>query len=80
MPTESLPINQSKAIEKHYQIPAVAKLWNLSTDTVRTIFKDEPGVLCLVRPGSGKKRRYVSVRIPESVLQRVHRRLSARAA
>jgi predicted DNA binding CopG/RHH family protein len=30
--------------------------------------------------GTAKKRRYVSLRVPESVLQRVHRRLSARAA
>lgn len=80
MPTESLQSSQSKAIEKHYQIPEIAKLWNFSEDTVRSIFKAEPGVLAIVRPGHSRKRAYASLRIPESVVLRVHRRLSARAA
>ena len=73
-------VESQKAAEQHFQVSTIAKLWNLSDDTVRSIFKDEPGVLVLVRPGSGRKRRYTSVRIPESVMLRVHRRLSARAA
>ncbi len=68
------------AVEQHYQIPAIAKMWGLSEDTVRSLFKGEPGVLVIARPGTSKKRKYVSMRVPESVLQRVHRRLSARAA
>jgi hypothetical protein len=78
--TESLPSNQSKAIEKHFQVPEIAKLWSLSEDSVRSLFKGEPGVLVIARPGTSKKRKYVSMRVPESVLHRVHRRLSARAA
>ena len=69
-----------KAVEQHFQIPEIAKLWNLSEDTVRSLFKAEPGVLVIARPGTAKKRKYVSMRVPESVLHRVHRRLSARAA
>jgi hypothetical protein len=69
-----------KAVEQHFQIPYIAKLWNLSEDSVRSLFQGEPGVLTIVRFGTAKKRKYVSMRIPASVLQRVHRRLSARAA
>ena len=75
-----MPDDQSKAVEMHFQIPHIAKLWGFSEDAVRELFRNEPGVLCIVRPGHSKKRRYVSMRIPESVLNRVHRRLSARAA
>lgn len=75
-----LSVESQKAVEKHFQIPEIAKLWNLSDDTVRALFKGEPGVLAIVRPGHSRKRAYASLRVPESVLHRVHRRLSARAA
>jgi hypothetical protein len=73
-------VEPQKAVEQHYQIPEIAKKWGLSEDSVRSLFKGEPGVLTIARPGTAKKRRYVSMRVPESVLLRVHRRLSARAA
>ena len=66
-----------KAVEQHFQIPEIAKLWNLSDDTVRALFKGEPGVLAIVRPGHARKRAYISLRVPESVVNRVHRRMSA---
>jgi hypothetical protein len=55
--------------ERHYSVAEVAMLWSLSRDSVRRIFRREPGVLVI---GD----RYVTLRIPESVLQRVHRRLT----
>ena len=55
--------------ERHYSVTEVAKLWALSRDSVRRLFRREPGVLVM---GD----RYVTLRIPESVLERVHRRLS----
>jgi hypothetical protein len=75
-----MPDEQNKAVEKHFQIPEIARMWNLSEDTVRSLFKGEPGVLALVRPGHSRKRAYASLRVPESVVHRVHRRLSAKAA
>ena len=36
---------------------------------------NEPGIIVFGNAGSLKKRRYLTVRIPESVLLRVHRRL-----
>jgi hypothetical protein len=64
-----------KAVEKHYSVEEIGILWGLSPRTVRRIFDTEPGVIVFGNPGSMKKRRYITIRIPESVLVRVHRRL-----
>ena len=45
-------------------------------ETIRLTFREEPGVLRLRQPTRGK-RSYVLLRIPHSVAERVHRRLSA---
>jgi hypothetical protein len=62
--------------QRHYTADQVAKMWNLSTDTVRRLFQGEDGVLKIVRPGNRYKRTYVTLRIPESVLNRVYRRIA----
>lgn len=66
-----------KFTERHYTIAELAELWNLSADCVRKIFEKEPDVLAVGadRP-KPRARRYLTLRIPESVAQRVHRRLS----
>jgi hypothetical protein len=63
------------ALEKHYSVPELAKLWELSERTIRRIFSGEPGVLQLIHEESRFKRGYSTLRVPESVVQRVHRRL-----
>jgi len=62
--------------ERHYSVPEVAAMWNLSPDAIRRIFQGEPGVLVLGGSESTRKRRYTTLRIPESVLMRVHRRIA----
>jgi hypothetical protein len=62
--------------ERHYTIAQVAGMWNLSSDTVRRLFCNEPGVPKLDNRARRTKRRYRTLRIPQSVLERVHRRLS----
>lgn len=62
--------------ERHYSIAEVAAIWHLSRDAVRKIFQNEPGVLVLGNLGSSGTRRYTTLRIPQSVLERVHRRMS----
>ncbi len=64
-----------KAIEKHYSVEEIGELWALSPRTVRRMFEKEPGIIVFGNTGSMKKRRYVTLRVPESVLVRVHRRL-----
>jgi len=62
---------------RHYAVAEIASLWNLSDDAVRNIFEKEPGVLVIGdQRSNGRKRRYVTLRIPQDVLERVHRRLS----
>jgi len=65
------------ATERHYSPAEIAELWNLSAEEVRRIFRTEAGVLVI---GSSKprygRRRYMTLRIPEHVLERVHRRLT----
>jgi hypothetical protein len=70
-----LAVEPSGFRERHYTVAEIAALWNLSSDAVRKIFQDEPGVLVLSKYGS-HKRRYTTLRIPESVFQRVHRRMT----
>ena len=71
--TGTLPLH----IERHYTVGDLATRWNLSLDTIRRLFENEPGVLVLGESsGKGGKRRYTTLRVPESVAARVHRRLS----
>ena len=54
----------------------IAELWGLSDDTIRNFFEKEPGVIAIGDGRStGRRRRYVTLRIPEAVLERVHLRL-----
>ncbi len=63
--------------ERHYSVAEIASMWHLGPDAIRRIFQNEPDVLVL---GNGEsvrsKRRYTTLRIPQSVVERVHRRLS----
>jgi hypothetical protein len=67
------------ALERHYSVPEIAKLWKLSTDTVRGLFRDQPGVLKLGSPETLRKRGYCILRIPESIVQKVHGEKHGRA-
>ena len=65
------------ALEKHYTISEVADRWGWSRTKVLEVFRDEPGVLqSHLRALRPRKRQNVTLRIPESVLFRVHARLS----
>jgi transcriptional regulator GlxA family with amidase domain len=63
------------ANEKHYSVVELAKLWALSERTIRRMFENEPGVLCWGSSEHRFKRGYKTLRIPETVMLRVHRRL-----
>jgi len=64
--------------ERHYAVIEVAEMWNLSADKVREIFEHEPGVLVIGDRNPRHKRRYITLRIPRTVLQQVHSRLAAK--
>jgi hypothetical protein len=62
--------------ERHWSPTELANLWALSADTIRKLFANEPGVIAIGNRSPSRKRRYVTLRIPESVVARIHRRLS----
>jgi len=68
------------AIERHYTVQEVAELWKMSPDTIRKIFRNVPGVLKIGTTERLRKRGYLNLRIPESVLARVHAERSKVAA
>lgn len=68
------------AHEQHYEPKELATLWGLSAEKVRRMFAEESGVMRIGEPsrrvGRKLKRSYYSMRIPHSVAERVHERLS----
>jgi predicted DNA-binding protein YlxM (UPF0122 family) len=73
MPSEKPPL--ARYHERHYTVAEIAETWNLSRDVVRKLFEREPEVLVIGDDGTRNKRRYRTLRIPESVMQRLHRPL-----
>ena len=67
--------DRNPALEQHYSVYEVSQMWGLSEKTIRRIFSDEPGVVKWGQDESRFKRAYVTLRIPQSVVERVHRRL-----
>lgn len=60
--------------EPHYSIQQIGEMWNLDPTTVRRIFQDQPGVLKIPsRLARRGKRHYITLRVPASVLARIHR-------
>jgi len=51
----------------------LAALWQLSENSVRRLFADEPGVFVLGTSNPKKKRGYCTLRIPEGVALKVWR-------
>jgi len=58
-------------------VAEVAALMKVSATFVRRIFEDEPGVIKLGNAANGK-RRYLTLRIPRQVFERVITRMSRR--
>ena len=64
-------------IEPHFTPGEIGKATKLHPATVRRLFQDEPGVVRIGRlVGRGRKRPYVTLRIPASVAARVLERLA----
>jgi hypothetical protein len=83
-PANKLPLRRSElnplaaeakeiCAQKHYSVSDLALMWNLSENTIRRMFANEPGVLKWGTTEGRFKRRYTTLRIPETVAVRVHR-------
>lgn len=70
------------AFDEHLTPQEIAKAWGRSDETIRRIFRDEPGVLLFGQPSRRVGRRliggYRTMRVPRSIRDRVHQRLSSR--
>lgn len=66
---------KKEMMEQHYTPGQLGKRWGLSDDFVRELFRGEEGVIEIDRPEKMHKRGYTSMRIPESVAERVYARL-----
>jgi hypothetical protein len=66
-----------KFAAQHYTVGEIASFWRLSEDTIRRLFERESDVLVIEaqKPRFGR-RRYSTLRIPQFVVERVHRKLS----
>jgi hypothetical protein len=70
-------ISATRAIERHYTPREIGSLWKLHPSSIIRMFREEPGVLKIGKKSSKRGRRsHLMLRVPESVLQRVHRRLT----
>jgi hypothetical protein len=65
-----ISIDNTPDADPHYTVAEIAKLWRVSRDTVRRLFEDEPGVIVIFKFKPGN-RRYRTLRIPRSVVDRV---------
>ncbi len=61
--------------ERHYTVAEIAEILKLSRDVIRKLFEREPGVLVIGSDRTRSKRGYHTLRIPESVAERAHRRM-----
>jgi AraC-like DNA-binding protein len=67
------------AFEKHYSVAEISERWGYSEDTIRRLFRDEPGVLKVGSPETRYKRKRWQLSIPESILVKVYQRLCSKA-
>jgi len=75
VPSTNSSTPASVAFDRHYCVSELAKVWGLSERTIRRIFHNEPGVFKWESRETRFKRGYTTLRIPESVVLRVHRGL-----
>jgi hypothetical protein len=76
--TQLIPANTTPP-EHHFTAKEVAEEWNLSQDTIYRLFSNEPGVLIIVGDRKKYRRTRRTLRIPESVKNRVYHRLQRAA-
>jgi AraC-like DNA-binding protein len=67
--------------EHSYSVKELAYLWNLSEETIRRLFEEEPGVLAFTdvqrrRKVNSRRKPYTTLRIPGHVAFRVRNRVA----
>jgi len=65
-------------LQETFTVAQIASLWQLSTDTIKRMFENEPGVQALGNKNPRGKRKRITLRIPRAVMDRVKKKLSNR--
>jgi hypothetical protein len=65
---------------KVYSVAELAREWQLSENSIRRLFQDQPGVFTLGESNPKRKRGYTTLRIPQCVAERVWRMRGGAAA
>jgi hypothetical protein len=60
------------AFERHYTAQEIAEIWHVHANTIRRIFRGQPGVIEIGSDETRYGRRYKIMRIPESVVLKLH--------
>lgn len=63
------------ALERHYSINEIAELWGFAPGVVRRIFAARSDVIRIGHAEKIRKRQYITIRVPESVLAKVYNEL-----
>jgi hypothetical protein len=62
-------------VEQHWSPAEIAGMWGVDAEIVRRLFKNEPGIIVFQTLAKKGKRPYKTIRIPQTVFDRVYRRL-----
>lgn len=65
------PLSEGMKIEEHYSVQQIARALGFKQDTIRRLFRDEPGVISI----TGKLGKQKEIRVPHHVFERVYRRM-----
>jgi len=76
---DGMPRSGFNPEERHYSVQELAAALNVSEDKIRRDFGDEPDVIDLGNPSSGK-RPYRPLRIPQHVVDRFYERKRIRGS
>ena len=76
----STPGPQLPALEPHFTPDQLAEMWSMSPNSVRRLCEEEGGCLVIVRPEQLHKRRYKTVRMPQSTAIKIYEKHFLRRA
>jgi hypothetical protein len=67
-------MSSDSSFEQHFRVSDLAFTWRLGRETVRKLVMNEPGVM---RVSLGRKKSNFTYSVPQSVAERIHRRLTS---
>ena len=71
---------QVTALERHYSPNELAVKWHVCPNTVRRLCEEEGSIFVIDRPEEMHKRRYKTIRIPESTAIKIYEKYFQKAA